>query len=162
MQPQSRYLEKLEENADLDQIKNSMWSGYISSPLITLVANATGSRKSATTIAKAMNKIATDLHVQLWEEKNKIQKAKRNEYKNPEWTIDGKIRALYAADLGHVTPAKQSRKTRRKTAVTLTLPEFLALPSSSKERRYKNIVTQLGIEEQGRVPPALHDEIQSW
>ena len=53
--PRSRYLDKLEENADLDQIANSIWTGYISSSLITLVANATGSRKSATKIVKAMN-----------------------------------------------------------------------------------------------------------
>ena len=91
--PQSRYLERLEENADLDQITNSIWSGYISSPLITLVANATGSRKSATKIVKAMNKIATDLHFQLWEEKNKIQKNNRKKYGNPEWTINDRIKA---------------------------------------------------------------------
>ena len=135
-----------------EQIANSMWTGYISSSLITLVANAMGSRKSATKIVKAMSNIATDLQVQLWDERNKIQKANRKKRSNPEWTIDGKIRALYGAELGHITPTKQTRSTRRKTAVRLTLPEFLALPAAIKERRYANIMAQLEIETQGRVP----------
>ena len=99
-----------------------------------------------------MNKIATDLHYQLWEEKNKIQKNNRKKYGNPEWTINDQIKALYAAELGHIAPTKQSRRTRRKSAVTLTLPEFLALPSASKEKRYANIMTQLEIDEQERIP----------
>ena len=58
--PESRYLEKLESEADFDHIKNCIWSGYISSPLVNLVANATGSRKSALKIVKEMNAIAVE------------------------------------------------------------------------------------------------------
>ena len=67
--PQSRYLEKLEEEVDLGQVKNAMWPGYISSPLTKMVANATGSRKTAIKIVKEMNAIATGLHTELWQEK---------------------------------------------------------------------------------------------
>ena len=150
--PQSRYLDKLEAEVDFDQIKNSMWTGYISSPLTTLVANAIGSRKKATRVVQEMNAIATDLHTAIWEEKNKILNERNKQRKaKTKLTINAKIRALYAAELGGMIPTKPSRRTRRK-AVRLTMQEFLALPTASKEKRYQNIMGQLHVDKQKSLP----------
>ena len=59
---------------------------------------------------------------------------------------------VYAAKIGHIAPKGQPRRTKRKAPVTLTLLEFLALPPGSKERRFKNIMAQLEVEVQGRIP----------
>ena len=68
-----------------------------------------------------MNAIATGLHTELWEEKNKMLKEKIKQQKAAKkMSINEKIRALYGAELGHIPPARPQRRTKRK-GVNLSL-----------------------------------------